>query len=123
MQHFSKNVAWGSDTSERYQKVPVHCGLTRRLVMLNLTVKPGEYFMIGDEIKVAFVGGTANNARILIDAPRKYNIVRGKVLERAAADRGENVSGKHEFYPEVPIPAERLKQIIAKQKKQKERKE
>lgn len=90
--------------------------------MLNLTVKPGEYFMIGDEIKVAFVGGTANNAKILIDAPRKYNIVRGKVLERAAADRGERISGKHEFYPEVPIPAEKLKRMIAKQKHPKDQK-
>lgn len=86
--------------------------------MLNLTVKPGEYFMIGDEIKVAFVGGTANNARILIDAPRDYNIVRGKVLERAAANRGEQVSGKREFYPEAPIPADRMKRMIKKQKQQ-----
>lgn len=88
--------------------------------MLNLTVKPGEYFMIGDQIKVAFVGGTANNARIMVDAPREYHIVRGKVLERIAADRGEPVAGKHEFYPEASIPAEKMKRMIEKQKRQKE---
>jgi len=54
--------------------------------MLNLLIKPGEYFMIGDEIRVTFAGGTANKARIMVDAPRNYNIVRGKVLERIAAD-------------------------------------
>jgi len=85
--------------------------------MLNLTIKPGEYFMIGDEIKVAFIGGTANNARIMIEAPRSYNIVRGKVLERMAADHGEKIKGKHEFYTEAPIPAEKMKRMMEKQKK------
>lgn len=88
--------------------------------MLNLTVKPGEYFMIGDQIRVAFVGGTANNARIMIDAPREYNIVRGKVLERIAAEHGGNVEGKKEFYPEAPIPAEQMKRIMKKQKQRRE---
>lgn len=87
--------------------------------MLNLTVKPGEYFMIGDQIKIAFVGGTANNARIMVDAPRDYNIVRGKVLERMAAERGEQVAGKHEFYTEAPIPVEKMKRMMEKQKRQK----
>jgi len=87
--------------------------------MLNLTIKPGEYFMIGDKIKVAFVGGTANNAKIMIGAPKEYNIVRGKVLERIAADHGEKVEGKHEFYPEAPIPSEKMKRMIKKQKRMK----
>ncbi len=76
--------------------------------------------MIGDQIKVAFVGGTTNNARIMVDAPREYNIVRGKVLERIAADHGEQVQGKHIFYPEAPIPAKKMKRMIEKQKQQKE---
>ena len=74
--------------------------------------------MIGDQIKVAFVGGTANNARIIVDAPREYNIVRGKVLERIAAKHGKQVAGKHEFYPEIPIPAEQMKRLIEKQKQE-----
>ena len=28
--------------------------------MLNFTLKPGDYFMIGDDIKVVMAGGTAN---------------------------------------------------------------
>lgn len=83
--------------------------------MLNLTIKPGEFFMIGDEIRVVFVGGTANNAKIMIDAPRTFNIVRGKVLERNAREQGEEVPQR--FYPEKSISVERMHRFIEKQRK------
>lgn len=82
--------------------------------MLNITVKPGEYFTIGDDIRIAFVGGTANNARVLIDAPKSYNIVRGKVLERTEAEKGSE--GK-KYYPEPQISEEKMKRLLEKQKK------
>ena len=50
--------------------------------MLKLSIRPGEYINIGNDIKVIFSGGSANNMHILVDAPREYNIVRNKVLER-----------------------------------------
>ena len=50
--------------------------------MLNLTIKAGEYFTIGEDIKVVILGGAYNHCRIMIDAPKNYNIVRGKVLEK-----------------------------------------
>lgn len=78
--------------------------------MLNITVKPGEYFIIGDDIKVIFVGGTANNARVMIDAPKSYNIVRGKALER---NDGEKPADS--YYVEAPIPEKKLKRMIAAQ--------
>lgn len=43
--------------------------------MLKLTLKPGEYIDIGDNIKVIFSGGSANNIHLLVDAPREVNIV------------------------------------------------
>lgn len=52
--------------------------------MLNLTIKAGEYFTIGEDIKVVILGGAYNHCRIMIDAPKNYNIVRGKVLEKQA---------------------------------------
>lgn len=55
--------------------------------MLKLTIKQGEYICIGDEIRVIFSGGSANNMHILIDAPREYNIVRNKVLEKSLPDK------------------------------------
>ncbi len=50
--------------------------------MLKMTMSPQEYIQIGDDIKIIFTGGSKNNMHILIDAPRKYNVVRSKVLEQ-----------------------------------------
>ena len=73
--------------------------------MLNFTIKPGEYFTIGEDIKVVFLGGTANNYKVMVDAPRSYNIVRGSVLEKNAALQEEKEKLK-KFYPEPGIPAD-----------------
>ncbi len=50
--------------------------------MLKLTVKPGEYLLIGNEIKLVFAGGSSNNLRILVDAPKSMNIARSSTLEK-----------------------------------------
>ena len=42
--------------------------------MLKLSLKPGEYIDIGENIRVVFSGGSANNIHLLVDAPREYNI-------------------------------------------------
>ena len=80
--------------------------------MLNITVKPGEYFVIGEDIKVIFVGGTANNARVMIDAPRSYNIVRGKVLEQ----NEDSGSKEKKYYVEPKLSEEKLKGFLKQQK-------
>lgn len=51
--------------------------------MLKLTLKPGEYIDIGDNIKVIFSGGSANNIHLLVDALREVNIVRSSVKKAA----------------------------------------
>ncbi len=86
--------------------------------MLNFTIKPGEYFTIGEDIKVVFLGGTANNYKVMVDAPKKYNIVRGKVLEKNAITQADKDKLK-KYYPEPAIPAEDMKRIIAKQQREK----
>ena len=94
--------------------------------MLNLTVKPGEYFVIGEDIRVIFAdcnmnnqenvtGGTANNARVMIDAPRSYNIVRGKVLEQEEMDASKRK--KKKYYVEPELPKERIESFIRQQAK------
>ncbi|MBQ1393783.1 MAG: carbon storage regulator [Lachnospiraceae bacterium] len=50
--------------------------------MLKLTIKPGEYINIGEDIRIVFSGGSANNMHILVDAPRELNIVRSGVLKK-----------------------------------------
>ena len=47
--------------------------------MLKLTLKPGQYIDIGNDIKVIFSGGSANNIHLLIEAPKELNIVRSSV--------------------------------------------
>ena len=54
--------------------------------MLRLTVSQEEYLMIGDDIKLVFLGGTGKHMRIMIDAPKDVNIVRSSVIERQFTD-------------------------------------
>ena len=77
--------------------------------MLNLTVRPGEYLQIGKDIKLVFVGGTNNNLKIMVDAPRKYNIVRSTVLEKNAKTEDEK-KAIPKYYKEE-IPEELVKKI------------
>lgn len=49
--------------------------------MLVLGRKPGEYVMIGDQIKVQVVKSENGNLRLAIDAPREYPITRGEKFE------------------------------------------
>ena len=89
--------------------------------MLNLTVRPGEYVQIGEDIKLVFVGGTNNNLKVMVDAPRKYNIVRSTVLEKNAKNEAER-QAIPKFYKEELFSEELVKKIKqnarAKQKAQ-----
>ena len=49
--------------------------------MLKLTLKAGEYLLIGDGIKVVYTGGSGNNGHLLVDAPKSMNIARSGALE------------------------------------------
>ncbi|MBS5261244.1 MAG: carbon storage regulator [Roseburia sp.] len=44
--------------------------------MLKLSLKPGEYITLGDNIKIIFSEGSANNIHLLVDAPREINVAR-----------------------------------------------
>ena len=54
--------------------------------MLRMSVKNGEYIMVGDDVKVIFLGGGAGQTRIMIDAPKEVNIVRSKAIEKRIQD-------------------------------------
>ena len=55
--------------------------------MLKLSLKQGQYVNIGDDIRVVYVGGSGNHARLLIDAPRELNIARSTTEENPARRR------------------------------------
>lgn len=86
--------------------------------MLKLSVKAGEYVLIGDDIKLVFAGGSSQNLRVLIDAPRAYNIVRSEALGRygMAAEPGNEV--KHYRDRELsPEAKEKIKAILMAERK------
>ena len=58
----------------------------RKKRMLRLSVKDEEFLMIGEDIKIVFVGHGGGYTRIMIDAPREVNIVRSKALEKKLND-------------------------------------
>lgn len=83
--------------------------------MLNFTLRPGEYFTIGDDIKVILAGGTKNNCRIMVDAPKKYNIVRNSVLQKYASTEEEKEKFQ-KYSPEPKIAKKDIQRYIAEQK-------
>lgn len=72
--------------------------------MLRMSVAAEEYLMIGEDIKLVFLGGTGRHMRIMIDAPKELNIVRSSVLERQITDPQEKAKlpkyYKQEEHPE-----------------------
>ena len=50
--------------------------------MLKLTLRPGEFIDIGDNVRVIFSGGSANNIHLLVDAPREINIARSSAVKK-----------------------------------------
>lgn len=80
--------------------------------MLKLTLKPGEFIDIGNEIKVIFSGGSANNIHLLVDAPKTMNIVRSN------AGKQKKTSP---YYREKGISPEAQKEIAAILRREKER--
>ena len=66
--------------------------------MLRLTLSTEEYLMLGDDIKIVFLGGSNNHLRIMVDAPKEVDIVRSKVLEKAHPE----IKEKHPKYYAEP---------------------
>ena len=50
--------------------------------MLRMSVAEEEYLMIGENIRIVFLGSSGKHTRIMIDAPREVEIVRSRVLEK-----------------------------------------
>ena len=86
--------------------------------MLKLLVKAGEYVLIGDDITLVFTGGSPNILRVLIDAPRAYNIVRSGALDRYGMAAGPGNQVEHyrdrELSPEAKA---KIKAILMAERK------
>ena len=67
--------------------------------MLRMSVKNGEYIMVGDDVKIVFLGGGAGQTRIMIDAPKEINVVRSKAIEKRI-EGSELLAKMPRYYPQ-----------------------
>lgn len=79
--------------------------------MLKLTLKPGEFINIGDDIRVVFSGGSSHNIHLLIDAPRELNVARSRAIQRNASEQEQSLMKT--YYKEEGISKEAQKEIAA----------
>lgn len=80
--------------------------------MLRLTLSTEEYLMLGDDIKIVFLGGTGKHLRIMIDAPREVDIVRSSLIERKFTDPEIRATlPKYYAEPEHPEKYKKKKKI------------
>lgn len=54
--------------------------------MLRLSVKDEEFLMVGDDVKIVFLGSSGGYTKIMIDAPKEVNIARSKAIEKRFQD-------------------------------------
>ena len=55
--------------------------------MLRLSVNKNEYLMVGQNVRITFLGGNDNTLRLMVDAPKEINVARGKAIEKRNAVR------------------------------------
>lgn len=81
--------------------------------MLRLTMGTEDYLMIGEDVKIVFLGGSKNHLRIMIDAPKEVGVVRSKVIENKITDPEEKEKLPHYYaVPELPEKYRKKKVII-----------
>ena len=81
--------------------------------MLRLTLSTEEYLQLGDNVKVVFLGGTGKHLRIMVDAPKDVNVVRGRSIEKHTPDPEERAKlPKYYAEPETPEKYRRKKNVI-----------
>ena len=92
--------------------------------MLKLTVKAGEYLLVGDDIKVVFTGGSANNMHVLVEAPKSMNIVRSTALEKYGMAAGPGNEVRHHRDRKLsPEAQEKIRAILREERKKARREE
>lgn len=86
--------------------------------MLKLTLKAGEYLLIGDGIKVVYTGGSNNNGHLLVDAPKSVNIARSGILEKyGLAAEGSEAVKHHKDRQLSPEAQAKIRAILMEEKK------
>ena len=71
--------------------------------MLRMSVKNGEYIMVGDDVRIIFLGGGGGQTRIMVDAPKEVNIARSRAIEKRIEDP-ELLAKMPKYYEEPEHP-------------------
>ena len=66
--------------------------------MLNLSLKPGDYFTVGDDTVIQMSRLTGDRVHLTVTAPKEIPILRGDVLERNGGARPECVQAPRQSY-------------------------
>ena len=80
--------------------------------MLRMSVAAREYLMLGDDIKIVFLGGSGKHMRIMIDAPREINVVRSRVLEKEISEQERAKLPKYYSQEEHPEKYKKKSNVI-----------
>lgn len=81
--------------------------------MLRMSVAAEEYLLLGDDIKIVFLGGTGKHMRIMIDAPKEVDIIRSSVIEKKITDPElKKKLPKYHREPEHPEKYKKKKNVI-----------
>jgi carbon storage regulator len=59
--------------------------------MLVISRKPGESFLIGDNIRINIVSSSNDKITIAIDAPKEIKIIREELMETIQANQESNI--------------------------------
>lgn len=70
--------------------------------MLNLSLAPGDYFLIGENVVVQFDNVVKNRCHLSITAPREVKILRGSLLEKGGGKRPDCVYETKAYRRELP---------------------
>ncbi len=85
--------------------------------MLSLTLLPGEYLTIGDDVVLQYDSTTGDRCRLDISAPREVPILRGEVRERNGISRPACVHEKPRWHRrEVPWDRSKAQALSAMRK-------
>ena len=75
--------------------------------MVKLTLRPGEFIDIGDNVRVS--GGSANNIHLLVDAPKEVNIARSSVGKK----KEQPEQSARTYYRKKGISEEAQREIVS----------
>jgi len=82
--------------------------------MLCLSLSPGEYLTIGENVVLQFDRMAGDRCKLIIQAPREIHIMRGEVREREGEKRPDCVFDKPRWQnPEIPWDRSKAQALAA----------